>query len=132
MIGTIIEVLKNAKKNALLLQLSFLAVLILHHYSHTSDATAFIGFWQLAWPMHLQNSEQVRLNLTQEQSDVLHPILQPQPHLVQLTALVGYKLVEALVYSSPSCTAMVPNLGVKTCLQPSIMLFENGHVGSGV
>ena len=51
----------------------------LHHYAMSSlpGITAFIGFWQLAYPIQLQNPEQVRVNLTQEQNAVLHPVLQP-------------------------------------------------------
>ena len=37
-----------------------------------SGIVAFTGFWQLACPIciHLQNSEQIRVNLPQEQSAI--------------------------------------------------------------
>jgi len=52
-----------------------------------SGITGFIGLWQIACPIHLQNSEQVRLSLTQEQSAILHPVLQSQ--LMRLSTSSG-------------------------------------------
>ena len=74
----LIEILKNTKKLLYLLQFSFGYADSSSLLSLTSGATTFIGFWLLAWPMHLQNSKQGRVNLTQEQSAVLHPVLQLQ------------------------------------------------------
>ena len=65
---------------------------ILHQNSSSlsspSDAAAFIGFWQLVC-IHLQNSEQARLNLTHEQSAVLHPVLQPKLTMLSKTREEG-------------------------------------------